>query len=144
MGFSVAAAAAILFAGAVVCFSILAGSVQQASDAVREADQAARERARDLSATQVSFDNGTANGSVVDLNLTNTGSALIHVDTMDVMVNGTMATGAVTLREVDGVSGTGLWAPGQVLHLVLLYPAGPGSSVKIVTDSGFSFYAQVV
>lgn len=144
MGFSVAAAAAILFAGAVVSFSILASSIQQSADTLREAEDAARDRALDLAGTQISYANGTANGSFVELNFTNTGSSVIHVDTLDIMVNGTMATGALTVREVDGVSGTALWAPGQVLHLALVYPAGPGSSVKLVTDSGFSFYVQVV
>lgn len=144
MGFSVAAAAAILFAGAVVSFSILAGSIQQSAEDMRQAEEAARERSQELAVTQVAYANGTANGTFVDLNFTNTGSTVIHVDTLDVMVNGTVATGALTVREVDGVADTALWAPGQVLHLAMIYPAGPGASVRLVTDSGFSFYAQVV
>jgi len=144
MGFSVAAAAAILFAGAVVSFSILAGSIQQASDAMREAEEAARERALELAGTQVSLESASANGTVVELNLTNSGSSVIHIDTMDVLVNGTLRTANITLRQVDGVAGTSLWAPGQVLRLAVQAPEGPAATVKLVTDSGFSFYAQVV
>ncbi len=144
MGFSVAAAAAILFAGAVVSFAILAGSMQQAADATREAEDVARERSMELAGTQVAIVNGTANGSVVELNLTNSGSSVIHVDTIEVLVNGTLRTANITLREVDGVQATALWAPGQVLHLVVEAPEGPTATLKLVTDSGFSFYGQVV
>jgi archaellum component FlaF (FlaF/FlaG flagellin family) len=144
VGFSVAAAAAIIFAGAVVSFTVLATAVQQSADSMREAQDAARARGSDLAGTLVTYTNGTANGTAVELNLTNAGSSVIHVDTMDVLVDGALHTADITLREVDGVSGTALWAPGQVLHLRLQVPAGPTAGVKIVAENGYTFYAQVV
>jgi archaellum component FlaF (FlaF/FlaG flagellin family) len=144
MGFSVAAAAAILFAGAVVSFSILAGSIQQANDAVRGAEEAARERAQEVASTGITLLNGTANGTAIELNFTNSGSSVLHVDGLDIVVNGTLRTSAVTLREVDGVAATTLWAPGQVLHLRLTAPEGPTASIKLVADNGYALYGQVV
>jgi archaeal flagellar protein FlaF len=143
MGFSVAAAAAILFAGAILSFAILIESIDTASDTVRDARTRDDERRLALLSTQISFVNGTANGTAVELNLTNNGSSVIHINTLEVLVNGTLYTANVTLRAVDGVSGTGLWSPGQTLHLRVAAPVGAPATVKLVTDVGYEFYAKV-
>lgn len=143
MGFSVAAAAAILFAGAILSFAIVLESIESASETVRDARAADDERRLAQLNTHISLLNGSANGSVVDLNLTNNGSVVIHINTLDLLVNGTLYTQNITLKTVDGVGGTGLWSPGQTLHLTIAAPVGAPATVKIVTEVGYEFYAKV-
>src|SRR6266545_5510342 len=104
MGFSVAAAAAILFAGAILSFAILIESIDTASDTVRDARTRDDERRLAVLNTQIALVNGSANGSAVELNLTNNGSSVIHINTLEVLVNGTLYTANITLKAVDGVS----------------------------------------
>src|SRR5882672_109200 len=102
MGFSVAAAAAILFAGAILSFAVIVESIQGASDTVRDARARDDERRVALLNTRISFLNGSTNLPSLEVNLTNNGSTVIHVKTLDVLVNGTLYTSSITLREVDG------------------------------------------
>lgn len=143
MGFSVAAAAAILFAGAILSFAIVLESIESASETVRDAQASDDERRLAQLNTHISLLNGSANGSVVDLNLTNNGSSVIHINTIDLLVNGTLYTPNITMKTVDGVSGTGLWSPGQTLRLTIAAPVGAPATVKIVTEVGYEFYAKV-
>src|SRR6267142_3611185 len=124
MGFSVAAAAAILFAGEILSFAVVLESIESASDAVRDARARDDDRRVALLNTRISFLNGTANAPAMEVNLTNNGSTVIHLNTIDVLVNGTLYTSAITLRAVDGATTTSLWAPGQTLHLVVATPVG--------------------
>lgn len=143
MGFSVAAAAAILFAGSLVSFTIVLHSVETASESLRDAR--AQEDARTLERlnTRIGLVNGSANGTALDLNLTNNGSVVIHLRTLEILVNGTLYSGNITLREVNGVSATNLWVPGQTLHLAVAAPVAAPAAVKIVTDTGYEFFGTV-
>lgn len=143
MGFSVAAAAAILFAGALVSFAVIVESVQTASENVRDAQGTEDARVAEALNTRIALLNGSANGTVVDLNLTNNGSVVLHVRSLEVLVNGTLYTGAVTLRAVQGSTATNLWAPGQVLRLTLQAPVPGPASVKVVTEAGYAFQGTV-
>lgn len=143
MGFSVAAAAAIIFAGGLVCFSVVMQAVSSAQDDVQEAQALEAARLKERTDSRMSIVNGTANGTVVDLNLTNSGSTTIHSQTLDIMVNGTLYTANVTARTVDGVSATNLWAAGQTLHLVIQAPVNGTATVRIVTDVGYTFVGTV-
>ena len=143
MGFSVAAAAAILFAGGLVCFSIVIHAVDSSDADLREARASEEARLKEKLDSQVKIINGTANGTVVDLNLTNSGSTTIHAHTFDVLLNGTLYTANITTRTVEGSSVTNLWAPGQTLHLVLTAPFNSGVTFKLVTDAGYTFVGTV-
>lgn len=143
MGFSVAAAAAILFAGAIVSFAILAESVKTANETVHEAQGLEGARVADALNTRISLINGSANGTIVDLNLTNNGSVVIHVRALEILVNGTLYTGSITLSAVAGSTSTNLWAPGQVLRLTVGAPVPGPASVKIVTETGYTFQGTV-
>ncbi len=143
MGFSVAAAAAIIFAGALVCFSIVVESVQTASDTVREARGHDDARTADRMNSHIALTNGTANGTAVDMNFTNDGSVVIHVRSLEVLLNGTLYTGNITLRTVAGSSATNLWVPGQTLNLVVAAAVAAPASVKLVADTGYEFYGTV-
>ena len=143
MGFSVAAAAAILFAGALVSFAVIVESVQTATENVRGAQGKEDVRVAEALNTRIALLNGSANGTVVDLNLTNNGSVVIHVRSLEVLVNGTLYTGAITFRAVAGSTATNLWAPGQVLRLLVQAPVGGPASVKVVTETGYTFQGTV-
>jgi len=143
VGFSVAAAAAIVFTGAVISFAILQGSLQSASDQVQEAQESQVSHQQDLLNTRISLLNGTANGTVFDLNLTNAGSTVIHKGSIDLVINGTLVTANITNATVDGVAASNLWAPGQTLRLIgTSLVVGP-ADIKLVTDNGYEFYGQV-
>lgn len=143
MGFSVAAAAAIIFAGGLVCLSVVMQAVDSAKDDLRDAQALEAARTKERLDSKVSLVNGTANGTVVDLNLTNNGSTIVHAQTLDVIINGTVYTTNVTTRTVDGVSATNLWAPGQTLHLVIQAPVNGTATVRLVTDVGYTFVGTV-
>jgi archaellum component FlaF (FlaF/FlaG flagellin family) len=143
LGFSVAAAAAILFAGGLVSFALFAESVQTANETVRDAEGKEGARVADALNTRISLINGSANGTAVDLNLTNNGSVVIHVRSLEILVNGTLYTSAITVGAVQGSAGTNLWAPGQVLHLTVAAPVPGPASVKIVTETGYAFQGTV-
>ncbi len=143
MGFSVAAAAAILFAGGLVSFAVIVESVETASQDIRDAQAKQDLRVAEALNTRIALVNGSANGTALDLNLSNNGSVVIHVRSLDVLVNGTLSTSAVTLRAVAGSSATNLWAPGQVLRLTVQASVPAPAMVKIVTESGYTFQGQV-
>jgi archaellum component FlaF (FlaF/FlaG flagellin family) len=143
LGFSVAAAAAILFAGGLVSFTIVLQAMDSAQQDVRDARAVEDRRTQELANTRVNLINGSANGTAVELNLTNNGSVIIHVNTLEVLVNGTLYTANVTLRAVNGAATTKLWAPGQTLHLVVAAPVPGPAGVKLVTDTGYSFQGTV-
>lgn len=144
MGFSVAAAAAILFAGGLVSFAVIVESVETASQDIREAQAKQDLRVADALNTRIALLNGTNNGTAFDLNLSNNGSVVIHVRSLDVLINGTLYTGAVTMRAVDGSNATNLWAPGQVLRLSVQASVPSPAMVKVVTETGYTFQGQVV
>lgn len=143
MGFSVAAAAAILFAGGLVSFAVIVGSMETARESLRDAEAKEDTRVAQAQNTRIALVNGSANGTAVDLNVSNNGSVVIHVRSLDVLVNGTLYTGAVTLRAVDGSTATNLWAPGQVLRMIVQAPVGAPASVRLVTESGYTFQGTV-
>lgn len=143
MGFSVAAAAAILFAGSLVSFTIVLQSVESASESLRDARAGEDARTMDRLNTRITLVNGSANGTAVDLNLTNSGSVVIHVRALEVLVNGTLYTQNITLRAVDGVAQTDLWVPGQTLRLVVDAPVAAPAGVKVVTETGYEFFGTV-
>jgi flagellar protein FlaF len=143
MGFSVAAAAAIIFAGGLLCFSIVLHAVDTSNGDLRDARAAEEARLKEKLDSQVTILNGTANGTVVDINFTNSGSTVIHAKTFDVLLNGSLYTANVTTRTVDGSSVTNVWAPGQTLHLVVAAPVSGPANIKLVTDAGYTFTGTV-
>ena len=143
MGFSVAAAAAIIFAGGLVCVSVVMQAVESARDDVSDAEALEAGRLKERTDTVIAFMNGTANGTVTDLNLTNNGSTVIHAQAIDVVINGTVYTMNITNRSVDGITGTNLWAPGQTLRLTVQAPVSGPATVRIITDVGYTFVGKV-
>jgi archaellum component FlaF (FlaF/FlaG flagellin family) len=143
MGFSVAAAAAIIFAGSIVSFAVVVQALQGAAEDLGQARARDDARRLELAQTRIGLINGTANGTSVELNLTNSGSVTLHVRTLEALVNGTLYTANITLREVEGRNATNLWAPGQTLHLVVDAPVAAPAALKLVTDNGYEFYAGV-
>lgn len=143
MGFSVAAAAAILFAGAIVCFSVVMQAVDTANADLRDAQAAEDARIRERLDSRVTMVNGTANGTVVDLNLSNEGSSTIHVKSLDILLNGTVYSLNITTAAVDGSTATNLWAPGQTLRLVVAAAVTGPATLRLITDTGYAFVGTV-
>ncbi len=84
--------------------------------------------------------NVTTNGTVLFLNLTNDGGTMLHVSAVRVLLNGTLLPPAALLSStVDGLAGTDLWGPQQVLSLQLSASASSGQRVAIVSGGWTAF-----
>src|SRR5690242_14232936 len=117
--------------------------MDSAQQDVRDARAVEDRRGEDLANTRINLVNGTANGTAIDMNLTNNGSVIIHVNSLEVLVNGTLYSASVTLKAVNGATGTNLWAPSQTLRLVVAAPVAGPAGVRLITDTGYAFQGTV-
>jgi flagellar protein FlaF len=145
MGFSTSAAAAVIFVGALVSLGILypatAGSVEQVNDALGEREN----RLLDQRNTDVAVDGVTYNDTTDELriNVTNTGTTTLTANETDVLLDGTLQTANVT-REVEGVAGRTLWAPGEQLTITVGNVTATPGRVKVVTEYGVAVATEDV
>lgn len=137
MGLSVSAASAILFTAFVIIFGVVFEAVDHAQTGYSSALDAtygrlADERATSIAITEVDVTNHT-------LTVLNSGSSVLNPNAVDVMVNGVMVDRNNTQKEVDGHSGSTIWAPQEsvILHL----PCDLASArIKVVAGNGISAY----
>ena len=138
MGFSVSASTAIIFAGLFLAVGILYPAVSNGFEQVQDA-QVERDQAQlDLRNTAIEIAN-TGNG---DINVTNTGSTVLKVSEVDVIVDGQYQSreDLEDNIEVTGASdGTDLWLPGERLEIDV---DGDGS-FRVVTEHGISVSGEL-
>jgi len=138
MGFSVSASTAIIFAGLFLAVGILYPAVSNGFEQVQDA-QVERDQAQlDLRNTAIEIAN-TGNG---DINVTNTGSTVLKVSEVDVIVDGQYQSreDLEDNIEVAGASdGTDLWLPGERLEIDV---DGDGS-FRVVTEHGISVSGEL-
>jgi len=136
MGLSVAASSAILFTGflfvATVLIAVLSSSVLDIQESIKQA----QDRQMESSQTNIRVDNATNDTSTVFVNVTNTGSNVLKVDELNVLINGTLMTENITKHSVGGSATTNLWGPDEILYLELDFKPESGAKVRIVTGNG--------
>lgn len=145
MGFSTSAAAAVIFVGAIVSLGLLypatAGSFQQVNDALGDReDRLLEQRNTEVAIDRTEYNATTESVTVV---VDNTGTTALAVDETDVLLNGSIRTGNVTLA-VENVSGRSVWAPGETLRITVENVSAAPGRVKVVTEYGVAVATEDV
>jgi len=99
-------------------------------------------RVVDSARTKFTIVNATLNGTALSLNLTNTGSTVLTVKGVSVLVNGTYVEQDRTNASVEGKL-SNIWSPNEKLKLELNITAAKDQRVKVVTGNLVSQYGVV-
>lgn len=142
MGLSVSVSFAIL----TVAFFIGAAALVDASfysiDRLIEGAEEVAEGRMEWARTRFVLNNASLNGSSVVLNLTNTGSAMLEVSGITVLVNGTYVGRNQTNATVEGKA-TNLWSTNERMRMELNVTASPNERVVVVTGNGVTLYGVI-
>ena len=137
MGLSVSAASAVLFAAFVIIFGVVFQAVDHAQQTyARSVDRSyqlmAEKKGTSFSVAEVDEGNDT-------ITLLNSGSIVLSPSALNVMVDGVMVDRQITRMEVNGHSGSKIWAPGESLTIFLSSQVD-GARIKITAGNGISAY----
>lgn len=138
MGLSVAASSAIIFVGFLMVATLLMTAIDSTLMGIEDNFKEAQDRQSDYAMTMLHVDNVTNNTTVVFINITNTGSTVLKVSNMDVLVNGSLVTDKIKNHSVSGSTTTNIWAPNERLYLELNLTAKTGERVTVVAGNGKS------
>lgn len=121
MGVSVSAATAILLVAALVSFGVVYSAQDSAQSSYLEAQSSMADRLNDYLMTDLEVNTAISvyDGAVFqysNITLTNTGSTVIDMVTMRLMVNGEFI---LYSYEFLGVDGDEIWLPGEVVVLTI-------------------------
>ena len=142
MGLSVSASFAILAVAFFIGAAPLIESVFYASNALMDGAGSVADWKMGWSRTKFSLNNATYNGTATLVNLTNTGSTVLSVDTVSVLINGSYVGHNVTIATVEGKS-SNIWSPNEKLFLELNITAVVDERVLVVTGNGVSQYGVI-
>lgn len=142
MGLSVSASFAILTVAFFFGVAALVDSAFYSMDALMKgADDVASDR-MDWARTHIALDNATINGTVVLVNLTNTGSTVLDVKGVSVLVNGTYVEHNITNATVEGKA-SDIWSPNEKLRLELNITASSSERILVATGNGVLQYGVI-
>jgi archaellum component FlaF (FlaF/FlaG flagellin family) len=142
MGLSVSASFAILAVGFFFGVAVLADTAFSTMNSLVDAAQDAADARMDWARTRVALDNATFNGTLVLINLTNSGSTVLDVKGVSVLINGTYVGHNVTNATIGGVS-TDIWSPNEKLRLELNVTASASQRVLVATGNGVLQYGVI-
>lgn len=139
MGFSVSAAATVLFIASVIAFSTVIGAVYDMEGGMHEARAAIEAMARESGETHISIVGiDRAAGSITVLN---DGSAVLDPRHVRLFLNGTMIDPSALSYEVEGIPDTIFFNPGESMSL----HAGRSMNdtlVQVMAGNGFKAVSQ--
>jgi archaellum component FlaF (FlaF/FlaG flagellin family) len=92
--------------------------------------------------TKIQLNNATYNGTLTLMSLTNTGSTVLTVEGISVLINGTYVDHNITNASVEGKA-TNIWSPNEKLLLELNVTAATDERVLVVTGNGVSQYGVI-
>ena len=142
MGLSVSASFAILAVAFFIGAAPLIEAVFYASSALMDGANEVAEWKMTWARTKIQLNNATYNGTLTLVNLTNTGSTVLTVEGVSVLINGTYVDHNVTNATVEGKQ-TNIWSPNEKLRLELNVTAATDERVLVVTGNGVSQYVVV-
>jgi len=131
VGFSVSGSAVIIFVGMMVAAGIAVPALVGSMGALADSQGEQVDRGIDTLNTEFEVTSATYNESGQDklkVNLTNTGSTTLTLEGTSVLIDGEIR---------PGLTGTGLWLPGDPLTITTGESSKP-SSVKIVVENGIA------
>jgi flagellar protein FlaF len=146
MGFGTSGSALVIFAALFLAVGSLYTATTNATERVREAQEAQTDHQQTILVTDVDVTNATYNTASGNftVQVTNTGESTLSSDDVDAVVDGDYLDGSDFERvTVDGRE-TGVWRPGETLTLVDTdsVPGQPGR-VKFVSGPGVADTAPV-
>lgn len=116
MGFSVSAAATVIFIASVIAFSTVIGAVYDMERGMHDARAESEAMAREMRDAHVSIMGiDRANGNVT---LLNDGSVVLDPRQVRLLLNGTLMDPSELSYEVEGMSGTIFFNPGETMVLL--------------------------
>jgi len=136
MGMSVAASSAIIFTGFLLAATGLIVAIDTTVMNIQQELNRSLDRQGDTVQTSLHFDNATKNITTIFINITNTGSNLLKVSGIQVLVNGTLMTGKIVKHTVSGSTTTDIWAPAERLYIELNTKGMSGQRVRVVASNG--------
>lgn len=142
MGLSVSASFAILAVAFFMGAAPLIESMFYASTKLMDSANEVAEWKMTWARTKFALNNATFNGTLTLLNLTNTGSTVLTVDGVSVLLNGTYVNRTVTNATVEGKA-TNIWSPNEKLRLELNVTAAVDERVLVVSGNGVSQYGVI-
>ncbi len=135
MGLSVSVSFAIL----TIAFFVGAAALVDASfyslDRLMGGAEDVAEQRMEWARTRFLLNNASLQGGTVVLNLTNTGSALLDVSGISVLVNGTYVGRNLTNATVEGKV-TNIWSANERMRMELSVAASVNERVMVVTGNG--------
>jgi flagellar protein FlaF len=137
MGFSVSGATAVILVGVLVCAATLYPAVDRYEERRSDAVADRNERALTQQNTAVETLNATYNATSDRLNVTvwNTGTSVLSVPELDLLVDGTHTSVAANDVTVSGDTTTEVWVPNERLSITVTESTTP-EQVTVVTGPG--------
>ena len=142
MGLSVSASFAILAVAFFIGAAPLLEAAFYTANTLMEGANEVAEWKMTWARTKIALNNATFNGTLTLVNLTNTGSTVLTVDGVSVLINGTYVDHNMTNATVEGKQ-TNIWSPNEKLRLELNVTAAADERVLVVTGNGVSQYGVV-
>ncbi len=142
MGLSVSASFAILAVAFFIGAAPLMEAVFYTSTRLMDGANDVAEWKMSWARTKIALNNATYNGTLTLVNLTNTGSTVLTVDGVSVLINGTYIGHNVTNATVEGKQ-TDIWSPNEKLRLELNVTAATDERVLVVAGNGVSQYGVI-
>lgn len=137
MGFSVSAAAAILLMASLVALGMAMTAFGDYTGTVNRAHSSMVDVDLDKINTRIAI--AEVNRTAGTIELVNEGTTVIDVRTVNVLLNGTDATGSIAAVSVDSFNDTSVWAPQQHLSVRMDAPLDD-VPIKVVAGRGASAY----
>ena len=137
MGMSVSVATAIIFIAAIISAGSVIGTLDHAQASLMEAQRTSSDREMtalqtDIAISTIDRENGT-------VEVVNRGRSTLHVDGIDVLLDGRWSNELIATIEVVGHADSRIWLPGDTL--AIQFTSGlMGTDIKIVTGNGISVY----
>jgi flagellar protein FlaF len=138
LGFSVSAATAIIFAGLILVMGVVTDVVFETYEDMKDAALQTSDTEYDRQRSRVQIVNTSFDATKVFINVTNTGETTLDTVYIDVLLNGTIATGSVVKKEVSGTTSK-VWGIHEVLYLEVGYTsANNWTRIRLITANGVS------
>jgi len=142
VGLSVSASFAILTIAFFFGVAALVDTAFYSMDALMDSAEDIADARMEWARTHIALDNATFNGSKVLVNLTNTGSTVLDVKGVSVLVNGTYVEHNITNATVGGIA-TDIWSPNEKLRLELNITASTSQRILVATGNGVFQYGVI-
>jgi len=142
VGLSVSASFAIITVAFFIGAAYLVETVFISMDVLMNGAEDLADQKMDWARTHLTFNNATLNDSKVIVNLTNSGSTVLSVSAVSVLVNGTYVGHNITNATVEGKS-SNIWSPAEKLRLELDISASTNERVVVVLGNGARQYGVI-